>query len=153
MQDEPTGIHTEWIILCDHAEVVNGKVYLMGGGWSFVTINQEPPVVHPCGIAVSFSIPWNETNQTHPFAVEILDPDGASLVKVEADLEVGRPPGTPMGTAQRVPLAFNMALNLTKIGPYVARTKVHDQDSSAVRFTVAEGPGLLLSRSMKPRQS
>jgi len=152
MAEHQAAIHTEWIILCDHVEVINGKVYMMGGGWSFVTINQEPPVAHPCGIAVSFSVPWHETNQVHPISVEVLDPDGTSLVTVEADLEVGRPPGTQMGTAQRVPIAFNMALSLTKPGPYVARTRVHGQESLSERFSVVEGPGLQLARNSRPPQ-
>ena len=142
MLDVETAIHTEWIVLADYAEVVNGKLYLMGGGWENLTINQPLPVVHQCAIAVAFSVPWNETNQRHGITIEVVDPDGKNLLKVEGNIEVGRPPGIPLGQAQRVPLAANVGLKVDGFGPHVIRTRIHGQESGAVRFNVVEGPGL-----------
>ena len=34
----------EWLILADAAEVVGGKLYLMGGGWDRLTVNSQ----HSC---------------------------------------------------------------------------------------------------------
>jgi len=148
MPDDETAIHTEWILLADYAEVVNGKLYLMGGGWENLTINQPLPVVHQCAIAVAFSVPWNETNQRHEITIEVVDPDGKVLLKVEGNVEVGRPPGIPLGQAQRVPLAAQVGLRVEMLGPHQIRTRIHGQESKVVRFNVVAGPALAQQRQM-----
>jgi hypothetical protein len=135
-------IETEWILLADHAEVVNGKLYVMGGGWEYLTINQPLPVIHQCAIAVAFSVPWNETNQRHNVTIEIVDPEGNVPLHFEGDIEVGRPPGIPLGHAQRVPLAISVGLKIEQLGPHLVSTRIHGQESRSLRFNVVAGPGL-----------
>jgi hypothetical protein len=149
MDEMSSGITTEWILLADHAEVINGKLYLMGGGWQYLTINQPLPVTQPCGIAVAFSVPWNETNQRHKMAIEVSDEDGNSILRVEGDLEVGRPPGIPLGQAERVPMAINTALRFEKTGTYTISTSIHDQPSARISFHVQEGPVLALYKDLQ----
>jgi len=88
----------EWLILADAAQVVGGKLYLLGGGWDRLTVNKPFPVQQHCALALSIAVPWNETNQRHSFEVEIVAEDSAteqpkSLMKMGGQFEVGRPPG------------------------------------------------------------
>lgn len=102
------------MILADFAQVVNGKLYIMGGGWSI--IGPEPC---PTAIAIKIEVPWSQTNQKHNLKVELLDSDchpvsvptqaGSSPLKINADFEVGRPAGLIQGTSLDVPVAFNIA--------------------------------------------
>lgn len=149
MLDRATGISTEWILLADHADVANGKLYLNGGGWENLTVNQPLPISHPCGIAVAFSIPWNETNQKHPMAIALADEDGREFVTVEGELEVGRPPGIPLGQAQRIQMAVNLLIQIEKLGAYVVSTRLHGQPSSAITFRAIAGPGLAMQAALK----
>lgn len=135
-------MEAEWIILADHVEVVNGKTYLMGGGWENLTVNTLFPVTHQCGVAVAFSVPWNETNQQHDIEVEVADPDGETLAKIEGQMEVGRPPGTPLGKAQRMPLAINFGLQIKKFGPHAIIARVEGQELKRIGFNVVAGPAL-----------
>lgn len=139
-------IETEWIILADYVEVINGKLYMTGGGWNNITL-QQMPVEHGFGVAVAFAIPWASCNELHPIKIEILDPDAVVLLTVEGEVEVGRPPGLPTGSAQRVPLAFNGRTRIEKLGTYVIKTYVHGRLSKDARFNVLEGPGLALQRA------
>jgi len=89
-------METAWVILADYAEIVNGKLYLVGGGWDAVTLHR-PDRAQQFGIAVALRVPWQETNQSHHVTVKVTDDDAkTTLVKVEADLEVGRPAGIPV---------------------------------------------------------
>jgi len=102
------------MILSDFAQVVNGKLYIMGGGWSI--IGPEPC---PTAIAIKIEVPWSQTNQKHNLKVELLDSAyhpvlvstqvGNSPLKISADYEVGRPAGLIQGTSLDVPIAFNIA--------------------------------------------
>ncbi len=133
----------EWIVLADYAETVNNKLYLMGGGWETLTVNTRFPVQHPCGIAVAFSVPWNETNQVHDIAVEIADEDeGPPLAAINGQLEVGRPPGIRLGQPQRIQFALNLMLELPRAGVYVVKARVEGQELDRTQFIVVEGPNL-----------
>jgi hypothetical protein len=137
-------VEVEWIILADSAEVVNNKLYLIGGGWDSLTVNSQPPILHSCAVAVAFSVPWNETNQQHNIEIAIDDQDGTQLVKVEGQVEVGRPPGTPLGKAQRVQMAIKMALPLQKFGTHVIIARIEGQEARRVDFNVVAGPNLAM---------
>ena len=103
------------ILLADYAVVADGKLTVVGGGWS-----QTGPEPAPFGIALLIQVPWDQANTVHSFSVELLDADGAAVVvesEEEADqpvafggeFEVGRPPGIKPGT----PLDFPVAVNST----------------------------------------
>ena len=101
------------IMLADFAQAVNGKLYIMGGGWSLTG-----PAPSPSAIAIKIEVPWNDTNRKHVLKVELLDGDyrpvnaptqeGTAPVVISGEFEVGRPPGMMPGTPIDVPFAFNL---------------------------------------------
>ncbi len=50
---------TPHLVVCDFAEVINGKLYLQGAGWSRIVANQ--PMV--LAVALFWRIPWGKANQ------------------------------------------------------------------------------------------
>jgi len=104
------------LLLADYAVVSDGKLTIVGGGWS-----QTGPDASSFGIALLIQVPWDQANTVHSFSVELLDADGAAVV-VEGDdgeqavafggeFEVGRPPGIKPGT----PLDFPVAVTSTPL--------------------------------------
>ena len=130
----------EWLILADGAQVVGGKLYVLGGGWETLASAQGFPFSRTLAIAVAFSVPWNETNQRHQIEIEIADEDGGPLAKLEGPLEVGRPPGIPIGRPQRIQLAFDAELKFVKQGTYVITVRVEGQESRRLSFHVTALP-------------
>lgn len=143
----------EWIILADAAEAVNNKLYLLGGGWDRIALASPLPAVHPMAIAVAVSVPWNETNQLHSIEVELADQDGNVAVRVDGQLEVGRPPGMPLGQAQRVQMAMSLGFNITKWGTYAVTARIEGQEMKRVTFDVVSAvPGLAPHPRIAPPQ-
>jgi hypothetical protein len=101
------------MMLADFAQSVNGKLYIMGGGWSITG-----PQPCPSAIAIKIEVPWNDTNHQHELKVELLDSDyrpvlvptpaGNSPLIIATAFEVGRPPGLIPGSSLDVPIAFNV---------------------------------------------
>ncbi len=99
------------MLLADFAQVLEGKLYIMGGGWSLT--GPQPSL---SAIAVKIEVPWNEANRKHNLKLDLLDSDyhavvvptpvGNSPVVISGDFEVGRPAGLKAGTPIDVPVAF-----------------------------------------------
>lgn len=101
------------MMLCDHAQVAGGKLFISGGGW---TMTDAPTA--PSAIALIISVPWDRTNSRIQFAMTLVDQDGrpvsqtgplgAAPVRIEGQFEVGRPAGVKPGSPIDVPLSFNV---------------------------------------------
>ncbi len=129
-----------FLLLTDHSEVLNGKVYAMGGGWNMLHF-PELPVEHGFGIAFGLDVPWEENNMRHELRLEIEDPDGARLGdEFSFEFETGRPPGLVPGQDQRIVLSLEARLELATPGPHAVVITVGGQEIGRSRFYVLELP-------------
>jgi hypothetical protein len=101
------------LLLADSAQAVEGKLYVLGGGWSLTG-----PQPAPMAIALKVDVPWDQANMLHRWRLELVDADGEQVVlgegdeggavEIEQEFEVGRPAGVKPGT----PLDFVVAINI-----------------------------------------
>lgn len=122
------------MMLCDHAQVASGKLFISGGGW---TITPTPTL--PSAVALLLHVPWGEANRKLTFALRLVDADGNVVVQpgssgaptpvmAQGDVEVGRPAGLIHGTALVVPLAMNFPpLLLQPNQRYVWELRINDR--------------------------
>jgi hypothetical protein len=91
------------MLLADAAQVSDGKLYVLGGGWSVTT------GVVPSALAIKIEVGWNEANEEHKLAIRLRDSDGSTVLDLATQtFEVGRPAGLPPGTAIDHVLAIQM---------------------------------------------
>ena len=64
------------MMLADHAQVADGKLFISGAGWS--TCGPGPS---PCSVAVIFHVPWQETNEKVSFSLRLVDEDGRGVMQ------------------------------------------------------------------------
>jgi hypothetical protein len=130
-------------MLCDSAQAVGGKLYILGGGW-----NITGPQPTPSAIAIYVEVSWDLTNVQHPWRLELLDADdqpvmvptpiGDQPLVLEGMLEVGRPVGIQPGVGIGIPLAINLApLPLAPDSRYVWRLTIaeHTEDNWRLPFS------------------
>ncbi len=101
------------MLLCDSAQVADGKLYILGGGWS---MTGPDPV--PSAVALKIDVEWNEAERPHHWELFLEDadgrpvmvdtPEGAQPVEVRGEFTVSHPPGVPEGSPIDVALAVNM---------------------------------------------
>jgi hypothetical protein len=78
----------EFVMLADAVESVNGKLYVMGGGWSQLNFPQYPAPAR-IGIAISFLLEPADAEKAHPFQVTVLNPtEAAVLPPIHGQVEV-----------------------------------------------------------------
>lgn len=136
----------DWIILADAAEAVNNKLYLIGGGWETITVNRPLPVQYPCAVAVAFSVPWDQTDRLHTIEIAIEDQDGVRLASVVGQIEVAKPSGVPLGSAQRVQMAMKVVLPLQRLGTHVVVARIEDREARRIPFNVVSGPEIAMTQ-------
>ncbi|HXL89085.1 MAG TPA: hypothetical protein VN969_08900 [Streptosporangiaceae bacterium] len=105
------------MLLADHAQVADGKLFISGGGWSFCG-----PGPVPCSVAVLFHVPWQHTDEKMAFSLRLVDEDGHPVlqpgprgpqpVQVDGLFEARRPPWMTPGSEIGVPMSFGSVLNL-----------------------------------------
>ncbi len=62
------------------------------------------------GIGITILVDWAETNRRHHIVIVLEHEHGGEpLMRFEAELETGRPPGAVEGSDQRVVMAFSQA--------------------------------------------
>jgi hypothetical protein len=59
------------LLLADFAQVSEGKLNIIGGGWSVTG-----PFPVPSAIAAKIEVPWDQANRRHHIVVELTDEDG-----------------------------------------------------------------------------
>ncbi|MEI6727006.1 MAG: hypothetical protein WCN81_12385 [Actinomycetes bacterium] len=134
---EPDKVSLDYLLVADGAQVVGGKLYLLGGGWDRVVVPQLPgrPAT-PFSVAVGINVPWSLTNRKMTFSVDVLDADGGHIDTLAAGgFEVGRPTGLRAGASQRFQLAGPAAPVFPTAGRYVVQCAV---DGEVLGHTVIE---------------
>ena len=102
----------DYLMAADFAEVINGKTYIMGGGWDKFTPASYPAQLR-LGVAVGIRVPYLEANLPHHFMLLLRNGDGKELLKLEGALETGRAPGS-RGEDTLVPIAANTQIELAE---------------------------------------
>ena len=93
----------DFLLLADRAEAVNGKLYMVGGGFDRVLARELEAVGVDIDVAFGVLVDYLETNVRHRFALTLENEDNQEVLPaVQAEFEVGRPPGMMVGQAQRV---------------------------------------------------
>lgn len=132
----PNRIRLEWLMLADYAEVVAGKLYVMGGGWESI-LGETLPVQRLIAIAVACRVPWNMTNEPHVLEFVMQDEDGNQIDPiVSTEFELGRPPRLPRGHEQRFQMAVAVPARFERTGSYVVNVRLNGEDIGSTNFFV-----------------
>ena len=130
------------MMLCDAAESVGGKLYILGGGWSQLL---RPNVPTNMALAVKLGIPWSHANRRIGIRAELLTEDGepveveGNVVFAEGEIEVGRPPGLRPGTSLDAPMVLGFAGVALPPGGYRWQLIVDGEPRARVPFRVLTG--------------
>jgi len=129
-----------FLLLTDQSEAINGKVYVLGGGWNMLQL-PELPQEWGFGIAFGLDVPWNDTNRPHSLSLRIEDPDGEMLGdEFSVDFETGRPPGLTPGQDQRIVTSLGARTTFASAGPHAVVIQVGDKEVGRTRFYVQLSP-------------
>lgn len=131
------------MLLCDYAEEINGKLYIVGGGWTQLYTPNAPANM---GLAIKISVPWNQANRPHDFVVRLLTEDEEPVsavgdetnqpIQLQGKLEVGRPPGLRPGTPLDSAIAVMLQGLILPEGSFHWRVEIDGTELARIPFNV-----------------
>ncbi len=132
------------MLLCDFAQEVGGKLYVLGGGWS---IYRGSPVT--MALAVKIGVPWDGANVPHQFSARLVTEDGAdpalpgpegstvaTRIEFQGQFEAGRPPGVAPGSELDAPWVVNLAGLPLAPGRYEWQLHIDGEQTDRAVFSV-----------------
>jgi hypothetical protein len=137
------------MMLCDAAQVADGKLFILGGGWSITG-----PDPAPSAIALKLEVDWHEAGAPHHWELFLVDadgrevrfdtPEGSQAIEIRGDFTVQRPQGVPEGTPVDLPLAINLGpLPLPPGGRYTWRFTVDGETSESWSLGFTNRPAVV----------
>ena len=119
-------------LLADAAQACDGKLFVMGGGWTKRNINPAP-----MAIVLKIDVPWTGTNEEYKWELKLLDqdenaitvtaPEGDRPLSLRGGFEVGRPAGHEKGSPVSILIALNLGPMFLPPGSYVWRLFVNNK--------------------------
>jgi len=94
----------------DHAEVVNGKLYVHGGYWGRLNFALFPQMLPPMALVAVLEVPFSAYHAEHTLSLGVTDADGNALpLQVDATFRVGADADMQYGDPTVMPLAVPVA--------------------------------------------
>lgn len=131
-------------LLADAAQVVGGKLYLMGGAFDTLTARQFPATHRTLSLVIVLEIGPGDRNRDLEVTTTLYDEDGKDLgVKSKGTFRVGAPSTLPAGATSLIPLVTVFGnIQFPEPGGYVFIIEHEGQELSRVPLRVQPPPGI-----------
>ena len=129
----------EFVMLAERAEILNGKLYMMGGGYDRLILDQPPPQVAVVTFAIGLLLPPEASGRRHQLQFAVLDAAGNAVAASEQIvLTFVRPPTLGAGESQRVLLApLGGPVQFPSYGRYVLQVALDGVAHKTVALSIA----------------
>jgi hypothetical protein len=129
-------MEVDFLILADRAEAMNGKLYMVGGGFDRVRSSNLQFGVD-IDVAFGILVDYNETNERHSFDLTLENADNRAIVgPIHGEFEVGRPAGMLPGQQQRISYVVRGPFPIPEPGSYQWVVALDDVREKVTAFHV-----------------
>lgn len=129
----------DFAFLADAADVAAGKLFVMGGAFDTIYV-QNFPAQHPMlAVAVRLLLGPLDLDRQHQLDIYLLDADGKHIASAKGELSVAKSPDSPAGWKQAVilPLRF-FSVPFQAAGHYSIEILINDHLAKAIPLRVIQ---------------
>jgi len=141
-------MRVEYVMVADAAQVVGGKLYVLGGGWNQYRAASFPA---PMSVSIVTSVLVESTETDRPLAlsVTLADEAGVPIVpEIQAQVQVGRAEGSR--PPYRVMLPINATIQIPREGRYSAQVRAADSVNATYFDVLFVGKKVEIPSQMPP---
>ncbi len=125
-------------MLADAAQVQNGKLYVLGGGFDTISVSSVPVVHRNLSLAMVAEVGPDERQRDLDLSIKLLDEDGNEIgVEAKGKLRVGAPPNLPPGSPSIVPIVSPFHnITFPEAKGYAFVVSLNDAELARIKFRV-----------------
>ncbi|MCL1599530.1 MAG: hypothetical protein M3094_10115, partial [Actinomycetia bacterium] len=125
-------------MLADAAQVQNGKLYVLGGGYDTISVTAVPAVHRNISLAMVAEVGPDERQRDLDLMITLLDEDGNPVgVEAKGKLRVGAPPNLPPGSPSVVPIVSPFHnITFPEAKGYAFIVTLNDAELARIKFRV-----------------
>lgn len=132
-------MEADFAFLADTAEIVNNKVYVMGGAFDTIWAPNVPAICPRLSFVMRLKFNPSEVGRKHRIEINILSEDGKRVASVGGDLQIGSNPNVPQGWMQSSLTVLNFAnLKFENFCDYSFELLVNDFSLKSIPLRVAK---------------
>jgi hypothetical protein len=141
VNDLPDRPRIDSFMVADHAEAINGKLYIMGGGFDTIGAPGFPHFVR-FSMAAVLRVPWHDTNRRLGIEAWTEDVERNRFGwQMQGEVEAGRAPGA-RGDDVAVTIAGPVAFQIDEPMPFVLRLNFSGDERPLALRVVSVTPGV-----------
>src|SRR3990172_5321014 len=136
-------VEIEYLLLADAVQVIDGKIYVTGGGFDTMLVPAVPQTIS-LAIACGVLIPWGEAEKEQTLSVSVATAGGRALAPSHRQtFRTGRAPGLLPNAPVHVPFAITWELTFPDYGRYavIATVDARRNAERRLEFSVRPAPG------------
>ena len=133
-------------MLCDHAQVRDGLLFVLSGGITRVMRDSFPAAMGTC-LALMLEFDSTETDRPHQLEILVLGEDGEEVARMEAEVQIDGASQARLAENLQLPIAVDLrAAGLAKAGAYELHVYVDAQHRRTLQFWAEQiaGDGTVL---------
>lgn len=132
-------MNVEYAILADYVDVASNKLYIMGGGWDTLVIN-NPQLQHSFGIAATFRAKLQELDRPHEVAIQIIHAEsGTTFAEIQGSVEFSGGPENAKLESEQAHFGVNLTLVFLQDGLFRLVIRVDGEVGKDTPFLVMYG--------------
>ena len=127
-------------MLADAAQVQNGKLFILGGGFDTISVRSLPAVHRSLTLAMVAEVDPDERQRDLELLIALIDEDGGAIgVEAKGRLRVGAPPNLPPGSSSIVPIVSPFHnITFSEAKGYAFVVTLEDRELARIGFRVVE---------------
>lgn len=141
----PGEIGARAFFTADHAEAVNGKVYVNGGFWNRWRGTSYPRVFPPLAVVAVLDVPFAQYHRNHKIVINLVDADEKEQpLRAEGIIRVGADVSMDYGESSLVPFAANFTnVLIPSAGTYSFVLTVNDAELDRFQVKAVQLPEMI----------
>ena len=129
-------LELDFLIFADRAEILNGKLYMMGGAWNQFNL-LIPNAYISFTVVLGIIVPWHLTERVHNIILKIEDDDGNPVHEdCNLTLNVRKTPDAIEGQSFRTTAVLTTGFQVPKFGTYCVTAMSGNQSKRSTFYVV-----------------
>ena len=133
-------------MLCDHAQVRDGLLFVLSGGISRIMRDSFPAAMGTC-LALVLECDSTETDRPHQLEILVVGEDGEEVARMEAEVQIDGTNRARLAENLQLPISVDLrAAGLARPGAYELHVYVDAEHRRTLQFWAEEivGDGTVL---------